>query len=114
MSLKKERIESLIKRELAPIIQNRLNDPSLDFVSVTDVELTNDLSYATIYVSFLKEQNKEKGMEALEKAKGLLRSEIAKILTTRRTPELIFKYDESIQHGAKIDELLEKINKEKE
>ena len=62
MSVKKDRIESLIKRELAPIIQNRLNDPSLEFVSITDVELTNDLSYATIYVSFLKEENNEKGV----------------------------------------------------
>ncbi|CAM3574252.1 30S ribosome-binding factor RbfA [Erysipelothrix urinaevulpis] len=111
MSVKKDRIESLIKRELAPIIQNRLNDPSLEFVSITDVELTNDLSYATIYVSFLKEENKEKGLAALDKAKGLLRSEIAKVLTTRRTPELIFKYDDSIQHGAKIDQLLDQISK---
>lgn len=113
MSVKKERIETLIKRELAPIIVNRLSDPVLDMITVTDVDLTNDLSYATVYVSFLKEENKEKGMEALEKAKGMLRSEIAQVLTTRRTPELLFKFDESIQHGAKISEIIAKIHEEK-
>ena len=113
MSVKKERIETLIKRELAPIIVNRLSDPALDMVTVTDVDLTNDMSYATVFVSFLKEENVEKGMEALQKAKGMLRSEIAKVLTTRRTPELLFKFDESIHHGAKISEIIAKIHEEK-
>lgn len=113
MSVKKERIETLIKRELAPIIVNRLDDPALNMVTVTDVDLTNDMSYATVYVSFFNEDSIEKGMEALEKAKGMLRTEIAQVLTTRRTPELLFKYDESIHHGAKISEIISKIHEEK-
>ncbi len=112
MSVKKERIESTIKRELAPIINNRLNDPSLQFVSVTDVTLTNDMSFAYIYVSFLNEKDKVKGMEALLKAKGMLRSEVAQKLTTRRAPELIFKLDESLEQGNKIETILAKISKE--
>lgn len=112
MSLKKERIESTIKKELAPIINNRLNDPSLNFVSITDVKLTNDMSFAYIYVSFLEEKNKEKGMQALQRSKGTLRSEIAKNLTTRRTPELIFKLDESLETGNKIESILAQIKEE--
>ena len=112
MSVKKERVESIIKRELAPIINNRLNDPSLQFVSVTDVTLTNDMSFAYIYVSFLNENDKEKGMEALVRAKGTLRSEIAKVLSLRRTPELIIKLDESLEYGNKIESILNKINQE--
>lgn len=112
MTVKQERYESLIKKEVALVIQNQLNDPSLDFVSVTDVELTNDMSYATIYVSFLKEENKEKGMEALQKAKGLLRSKVASVMTTRRTPEILIKFDDSIVRGSKIDEILAKIKDE--
>ena len=112
MSVKKERIESIIKREIAPVINNRLNDPALKHANVTDVVVTNDLSFATIYVSFLEESQKEKGMEALERAKGLLRTEVSKALSTRRTPELIFKLDESIEYGNHIEELLAKIKKE--
>ncbi|QIK70079.1 30S ribosome-binding factor RbfA [Erysipelothrix sp. HDW6C] len=114
MTVKKERVESIIKRELAPIILNRLNDPSLSFVSVTDVEVTNDFSFATIYVSFLEEKNKVPGMEALNRAKGILRSEVSKALSIRRTPELIFKLDESIEYGNHIATLLEKIKKDDE
>lgn len=110
MSLKKERIESIIRREIATNITNRLNDPALQFCSVTDVEVTNDLSFATIYVSFLHENDKERGMEVLEKAKGILRSEVSKALSTRRTPDLIFKRDESLEYGAKIEGILKKIN----
>ena len=112
MSVKKERIESIIQKELAPIIHNRLNDPALKFVSVTDVEVTNDLSFATIYVSFLDERQKEAGMAALNKAKGLLRSEVAQSLSTRRTPDLIFKSDESLAYGSNIERILKKINDE--
>lgn len=112
MSVKIERIASLIQKELAPIIQNKLNDPMLNFVSVTDVEVTNDLSYAKIFVSFLDEDNVEKGLEALNRAKGLLRTEVAKLLETRKTPELIFEFDPSIHTGARIEEILKKIEEE--
>ena len=112
MSVKKERIETLIKRELAPIIVNRLDDPALKMVTVTDVDLTNDMSYATVFVSFFNEAHIKPGMEALEKAKGMLRTEVAQILTTRRTPELLFKHDKSIQEGAKISQIIAKIHEE--
>ncbi|HLV49589.1 MAG TPA: 30S ribosome-binding factor RbfA [Erysipelothrix sp.] len=112
MSLKKERVESIIQRQVAKTITNELNDPALKFVSVTDVELTNDLSYATVFVSFLEEKDKVKGMEALNRAKGLLRSVVSKSLTTRRTPEILIKLDESSERGSKIDTILNKLNKE--
>lgn len=112
MSVKKERIESIIQREVSNNIVNKLNDPSLKFVSVTDVQATNDLSFATIYVSFLDEKHKEKGMAALEKAKGSLRSDVSKAIKTRRTPELIFKLDESLEYGSRIEELLHKIKED--
>lgn len=112
MSLKKERVETIIQRQVAKTITNELNDPALKFVSVTDVELTNDLSYATVFVSFLEEKDKVKGMEALNRAKGLLRSVVSKSLTTRRTPEILIKLDESSERGSKIDTILNKLNKE--
>lgn len=112
MSLKKERVESIIKREVANSIVNKLNDPALKFVSVTDVQVTNDLSYATVYVSFLDDKQKQKGIERLEKVKGMLRTDVSKALSTRRTPDLIFKLDESIEYGSKIENILQKIKDE--
>ena len=78
MSLKKERVESIIQRQVAKTITTELNDPALKFVSVTDVELTNDMSFATIFVSFLEDKDKAKGLEVLEKSKGLLRTVVSK------------------------------------
>lgn len=110
MSLKKERIESIIQRQVAKTITTELNDPALKFVSVTDVELTNDMSFATIFVSFLEDKDKAKGLEVLEKSKGLLRTVVSKSITTRRTPEILIKLDESSEHGSRIDQILNKIN----
>ena len=111
MSLKKERVESIILRQVAKTITTQINDPSLKYANVTDVEVTNDLSFATVYVSFLDEKDKVKGMEALIKAKGYLRNVVSKSLSTRRTPEILIKLDESSERGTKIDEILNKINK---
>ena len=111
MSLKKERVESIILRQVARTITTEINDPSLKYANVTDVEVTNDLSFATVYVSFLDEKDKVKGMEALIKAKGYLRNVVSKSLSTRRTPEILIKLDESSERGTKIDEILNKINK---
>lgn len=113
MTVKKERIESIIKREIASSIQNKLNDKSLSFATITDVEVTNDFSFATIFISFFDEKDKVPGMEALEKAKGLLRTDVSKSLSTRRTPELIFKLDESAEYGSHIDSILEELNNKK-
>ncbi len=110
MSLKKERVESIIQRQVAKTITTELNDPALKFVSVTDVELTNDMSFATIFVSFLEDKDKAKGLEVLEKSKGLLRTVVSKSITTRRTPEILIKLDESSEHGSRIDQILNKIN----
>lgn len=109
MSLKKERVESIIQRQVAKTITTELNDPALKFVSVTDVELTNDMSFATIFVSFLEDKDKAKGLEVLEKSKGLLRTVVSKSITTRRTPEILIKLDESSEHGSRIDQILNKI-----
>jgi ribosome-binding factor A len=111
MSLKKERIESLIKREVALTITNKINDPALKFCSVTDVVLTDDLSFATVYVSFLSEKDKEPGINVLVKAKGMLRSVVSKSIGTRRTPEILIKLDESSERGARIDSILNTLDK---
>lgn len=109
MSVRKDRLESIIKRQVAKTITTQLNDPALKFVNVTDVEVSDDLSYATVFVSFLNGEDKEKGLAVLEKSKGLLRTVVSKSITTRRIPEITIKLDESSEKGSRIDEILNKI-----
>ncbi len=105
---KQARIAAIIKRNLAEIIQMELKNPHLGFLSIPEVKVSNDISYAKIYVSFFFEKDKSKGMEILEKSKGFIRSSLAKKLDTRRCPELIFVLDEGYKKEDRITELLNK------
>ncbi|OEG00444.1 ribosome-binding factor A [Vulcanibacillus modesticaldus] len=104
------RVGEQIKKEISQLIQYELKDPRVGFVTVTGVEVTGDLSQAIIYVSIMGSEEEVKDSQmALEKAKGFLRTEIGKRIRLRHTPELIFKIDESIAYGSKIEKLLKEI-----
>lgn len=106
------RVGEQIKKELSQLIQTELKDPRIGFLTVTGVEVTNDLSQAKIYLSVLgDEEQKANSLKALEKANGFLRSELGKRIRLRHTPELIFKFDESIAYGSHIEKLLGEIGK---
>lgn len=113
------KISSQMQKELSKILQEDVNDPRLTddvIVSITDVEVTNDLSYADIYVSVLgDESKKESVVEALEQAKGFMKMLIGERMRLRSMPEFRFKYDNSIEHGAYMDKLIaETIAKDEE
>ncbi|MWV43504.1 30S ribosome-binding factor RbfA [Paenibacillus sp. HJL G12] len=106
------RVGEQIKKELSQLIQSELKDPRIGFLTVTGVDVTNDLSQAKIYLSVLgDEEQKTNSLKALEKANGFLRSELGKRVRLRHTPELIFKFDESIAYGSHIEKLLGEIGK---
>ncbi|MEC0373065.1 30S ribosome-binding factor RbfA [Paenibacillus chibensis] len=106
------RVGEQIKKELSQLIQTELKDPRIGFLTVTGVDVTNDLSQAKIYLSVLgDEEQKANSLKALEKANGFLRSELGKRIRLRHTPELIFKFDESIAYGSHIEKLLGEIGK---
>ncbi|OZB97844.1 30S ribosome-binding factor RbfA [Paenibacillus sp. XY044] len=106
------RVGEQIKKELSQLIQSELKDPRIGFVTVTGVEVTNDLSQAKVYLSVLGDnEQKNNTLKALEKANGFLRSELGKRVRLRHTPELIFKFDESIAYGSHIEKLLGEIGK---
>lgn len=112
MQSKTDRIASIIMRNVSEILRKDVKDPNIGFVTITDVQVTNDLSYATIYVTFLDKIDKSKyRMEALNNVKGLVRSKLAKTLSTRRCPDLVFKYDDSLTRGNHIDEIINDLNK---
>ena len=113
MSIKQERVAGIIKKEISSLIQFNVKDPHVGFVTITDVTVTADLSIAKIYVTFLgKEARNEAGLKALNRSKGYLRSELAKRLSIRKCPELIFLHDDALEKGNRIERLLFDINKE--
>lgn len=110
MALKKEKMNGIIQRELNQILQMEVKDPKIGFCTITEVDITGDLSLARIYVTFMGNKYKSRdGMQALERSKGFIRSILAKRLTIRKVPELKFILDTSFEYGNKIESILEEI-----
>lgn len=107
------RVAEEIKKETIQIIREELKDPRIGFVTVTSVEVTPDIRYAKIFVSvYGNEEEKKATLEALHKSQGYIRSELGKRMRLRYTPEVSFKFDSSIEHGARILELLHEVKGE--
>ena len=103
-----EKINEEIKRELSVLIQDEMKDPRVKgLISITRVDVNNDLRYAKVYVSIMAEHEERKTtLQAIEKAGGYLRSELGKRVKLRYTPELLIKLDDSIEYGVKINEII--------
>jgi len=104
-----QRAARLIQEEISKIIQRELRDPRIGLITVTGVDVTDDLRYAKVFITVFKEENKEKTLEGLEHAKGFIRREIGQRIKMRFTPEIEFKFDDSAERGARIEEILRKI-----
>jgi ribosome-binding factor A len=110
MSMRANRVAEQMKKELGGIIGQKLKDPRIGFVTVTDVEVTGDLQQATIFISVLgSESEKEDTLKGLNKAKGFIRTEIGQRIRLRITPEINFEFDESVAYGNRIDSLLRQV-----
>lgn len=109
-NLKGERVASDMQRELGNILLLEAKDEDFKNVTITDVEVTNDLSFAKIY--FTTTDNIEKVEKDLNNAAGFFRSMLAERLEIRHTPELRFIFDESIEYGAKIEKIIEELHNE--
>ena len=109
------RIDEEYKKELSQIIGYELKNPNVTgLISVTKVKVTSDLKFAKVYVSILNAKNIKDTLAGLKKSSGYIRSELAKRVNLRNTPELIFELDDSIEYGAKIDSILKEIMPKKE
>ena len=107
MTLKQDRMDQILKKEISRILQFELKNPKLGFVTVTDVECTRDMSQAKVYVSFLgRQERNDAGMKVLRSAKGFIRSTLAKNIKARKMPDLIFVQDTSLEQGRKIEGIL--------
>jgi ribosome-binding factor A len=113
MSLRATRIGEQMKKELSDIIGRKLKDPRIGFVTVTDVRVTGDLQQAKVYITVLgDEQQRQNTLKGLAKAKGFIRSEIGQRIRLRKTPEIYFEIDESIEYGNRIESLIKQISEE--
>ncbi len=100
-------------REIALIIQRELKDPRLGFVSVSGVELSDDLKFGRVFISILgDEESRRASLEGLESAKGYIRKLLGEKLKLRYTPEIVFKEDHSMERGERIDRLIDSLHRE--
>jgi ribosome-binding factor A len=115
VSVKQRRLEGIIRKDISDIVQFDLKDPNVGFVTITDVHVSNDHSYATVYVTFLgKDERAQAGLKALNRAKGFIRSALSQMLDIRRTPELTFVIDETEMKAQHIDDIIAEIHKKEE
>jgi ribosome-binding factor A len=111
MSHRANRVGEQMKKELSDIIGRKIKDPRIGFVTVTDVQVTGDLQQAKVYISVLgDDEQKENTLKGLAKAKGFIRTEIGHRIRLRKTPEIIFEFDESIDYGNRIENLLHQLH----
>lgn len=107
--MRSQRLREELKRECSDILR-KMKDPRIGFVSVTDAEISQDLRHVKIFVSIFGDAGeKERTLAALEHARGFVRTEIGKRIRLRHTPEIVFRLDESIERGHRIDALLRSV-----
>lgn len=110
MGFKIDRIASSFVKEISYILANEIRDQDIRFVTVTDCKVTNDLSFAKVYVTVLDNEKKETTLKALNDASSYIRKNLASRVDVRHIPELVFVYDESIEYGEKIENIIEDIH----
>ena len=109
-SRRSQRVADLVRAELARLVLIEAHDPDLKGVTITDVEMPSDLRSARIYFSCLgTEAERELAEAALDRAAGYLRREVTRRCGLRYAPELTFRFDETLERGARIEELLAKV-----
>jgi ribosome-binding factor A len=108
-----ERVSDQMKQEIADILMRKIKDPRIGFVTVTDVEVSDDLRNAKVFVSVYG-GDKEASLKGLKSASPFIRAELGRRMRMRFTPELLFRFDSTVEQGAHIMEILRSLENEKE
>ena len=107
------RVGDQMVHEIADILMRKIKDPRIGFVTVTGVDVSDDLRNAKVFVSVYG-GSKEDTLKGLDSASSFIRSELGRRMRLRLVPELIFRFDETVERGAHMMEIFESIKKEKE
>jgi len=103
-----ERVAGQLRRDLAKLIQTEIKDPDVGFVSLSDVEVTRDLSHAKVFITVFEPEKAKESLKALRRASAFLRRRLGQELRLRHVPELHFVHDDSVEKGSHIDDLISK------
>ena len=114
MTARMRRVNEAIRETLAEAV-GELKDPRIGFVTVTGVKTSSDLSQARVYVSVLgNERKRQKTLEGLESAHGVLQAKLATELRMKRTPQLAFEYDPTVEEGVRMSQLIDELAPDKD
>lgn len=105
-----ERISTEILRYVNQIILEEIEDEEIKKITITECNVTNDLSYANIYFTTYSELTKKEIEDKLSEAAGFIRGKLSSLIELRHTPALRFKYDDTIENGQKIEKIIHIIN----
>lgn len=111
MSIKNERISDVLIEEISYIIANKVKNKNVNFVTITDVKVNNDLSFAKVYFTTLDNTKIESTLKGLKESSGYIRHELRERVELRQIPELKFIYDESINEAKKIEDIIDSLHK---
>ena len=111
MNVKIERLNSAFVREISYILMTEIKDEDIKFVTITDCDITSDLSFAKVYFTVLDDSKKIDTLKALDKASSFIRGKLSERVEIRHTPELKFLYDDSIEYGNRIEKKIEELHK---
>jgi ribosome-binding factor A len=113
MSYRSNRLAEELKTEISAIIAREVRDPRVGFATVTEVKVSPDLRYAKVFVSvFGSPEEKQETLAALDRASAFIRRQVGARIRLRYTPEIGFEYDETVEHGDRMMQLIEEIKKE--
>jgi len=109
-SIRPERVAELLHRELSTLLSRELSDPRLAGVTITDCEVSRDLKHAKVFVSTLEGGSaRDAALQTLKRAAGTMRRRLAPRLGLREVPSIRFQFDDSLERGARVEELLRKV-----
>lgn len=109
MNVKIQRLNNAYVEEISKILATEIRDEDIDFVTITDCDISSDLSYAKVYFTVLDPTKKESTLKALNNANGFIRTILASRIDIRHTPELKFIFDESIEKGQRIENIIDNL-----
>ena len=109
MSIKIDRLNNSFVEHISQILRTEIKDERIHFVTVTAVSITNDLSFAKVYVTVLDDKERDSILKQLNKASNFIERELSKRIDIRKMPDITFVYDESLEYAANIENIIESI-----
>lgn len=110
MSIKIDRLNNSFVEHISQILRTEIKDERISFVTVTAVKITNDLSFAKVYVTVLNDKERDNVIKLLNKASNFIERELSKRIDIRKMPDITFVYDESLEYAANIENIIESID----